>query len=75
MNPSLGLGNGILPLTPLREEGEDTYPQAISGPRLLQWRRRESNPRPQALLPEAFYMLSRVSNNGDFPTGEDQAPL
>ncbi len=31
MNPSLGLGNGILPLTPLREAGEDTRPQAIDG--------------------------------------------
>ncbi len=31
MNPSLGLGNSILLLTPLREEGEDTRPQEKSG--------------------------------------------
>ncbi len=31
MNPSLGLGNGILLLTPLREEGEETPPQESDG--------------------------------------------
>ncbi len=30
MNPSVGLGNRILLLTPLREEGEETRPRKMT---------------------------------------------